>query len=184
MSFGSIGASSNITVTAEGVLVDDTAFTPASSKVLPSGFVFDDAAPDSVNEGDAGAGRMSGNRCQYVIIRDAAGNERGLNIDALGRLTITSSPVVYSKANITSATTVTPKSGPGVFHGLVINKAVVSGVITIYDNTAASGAIIGTITFGVALLSDPPIQALYDVNVTTGITIVTSAAFDITVMYQ
>lgn len=68
---------------------DDGAFVIATDPVAPAGFLFDDVTPDSVNEGDVGLGRMSANRNQYVSIRDAAGNERGLNIDASGQLAIT-----------------------------------------------------------------------------------------------
>ena len=71
------------------VLVDDAAFTPATSSVMMAGFQFDDVAPDSVNEGDAGAARMSANRSIYVNIRDNAGNERGLNVDANGAIAVT-----------------------------------------------------------------------------------------------
>jgi hypothetical protein len=67
-------------------IVDDAAFTPATSEVLPVGFTFDNTSPDSVDEGDIGAARMSANRNIYVNIRDNAGNERGLNIDASGQL--------------------------------------------------------------------------------------------------
>lgn len=41
------------------VLTDDTAFTPATSKVMMAGFEADETATDSVDEGDAGAGRMT-----------------------------------------------------------------------------------------------------------------------------
>lgn len=69
-----------------GGFTDDSAFTPASSTGnIIMGFV-DDTAPDSVDEGDGGAVRMSANRNLYVRIRDNAGNERGLNIDANGEL--------------------------------------------------------------------------------------------------
>lgn len=77
-------------------IVDDAAFTPATSRVTMVGATFDDVTPDSVNEGDGGAVRMSANRCLYVNLRDNAGNERGLNIDASGNLT----------ANITGTVTV------------------------------------------------------------------------------
>lgn len=53
------------------------------------GAEFDDTAPDSVDEGDVGKLRISANRNLFVTIRDAAGNERGLNIDASGQLAIT-----------------------------------------------------------------------------------------------
>jgi len=90
----------------------------------------------------------------------------------------------YNKSNITTATTSTPKSGTGFLHGIMINTPVASGVITIYDNTAASGTIIGTITFPATLLSSGPAPVIYNVIINTGVTIVTSAAFNLTVMYQ
>lgn len=86
--------------------------------------------------------------------------------------------------NITSATTTTPKSASGFLKSITINKAVANGVITIYDNTGASGTKIGTITFGAALLNDPPWTADYCVAFVTGLTIVTSAATDITVAWR
>tara|TARA_Y100000310_G_C20676415_1_gene813336 strand:+ start:1390 stop:2766 length:1377 start_codon:yes stop_codon:yes gene_type:complete len=73
--------------------VDDAAFTPTTDDVVPAAAAFDDTAPDSVDEGDAGIVRMSANRNLYVTIRDAAGNERGLNIDANGDLAIALSAV-------------------------------------------------------------------------------------------
>lgn len=69
--------------------IDDAAFTPATDDIVPAGFMFDDVSPDSVNEGDAGVGRMSANRNQYVNIRDNAGNERGLEITAAGEAEVT-----------------------------------------------------------------------------------------------
>lgn len=70
------------------VQVDDAAFTPATSKIAMIGAEFDDSSPDSVDEGDGGAVRMSGNRNLYVRIRDNAGNERGMNVDASGRASV------------------------------------------------------------------------------------------------
>ena len=58
-----------------------------------------------------------------------------------------------------------------------------AGLLTIYDNTAASGTKIGTITLGAALLTDPPQTVNYEVAFGTGLTIVTSAAEDLTVIY-
>lgn len=72
----------------DAIVADDAAFTPATTKVMMAGFEYDDTTPDSVNEGDGGAARMSANRNQYVQIRDNAGNERGLNIDASGNATV------------------------------------------------------------------------------------------------
>jgi hypothetical protein len=80
----------NVDLTAGGsaMLVDDAAFTPGTSTVQMIGAEFDDSAPDSVNEGDAGAIRMSANRNLYTNIRDAAGNERGVNVDSSNQLLV------------------------------------------------------------------------------------------------
>lgn len=67
-------------------MTDDAAFTPATTSITPAGAVFDDTAPDSVDEGDGGAVRMSANRNLYTTLRDAAGNERGANINASNEL--------------------------------------------------------------------------------------------------
>lgn len=75
------------------VLVDDAAFTPATSSVSMAGFEFDDTTPDSVNEGDAGAARMSANRNIYTTLRDAAGNERGANVNASNELLVAVSSI-------------------------------------------------------------------------------------------
>lgn len=90
----------------------------------------------------------------------------------------------YSYGRMSTATTTTFKSGAGFFHTLNVNRAIATGTITIYDNTVASGTIIALITFGAAVLSDPPLLALYDVAFTTGLTIITSAATDLTVSYR
>tara|TARA_Y100000310_G_scaffold102052_1_gene100210 strand:- start:232 stop:1233 length:1002 start_codon:yes stop_codon:yes gene_type:complete len=70
------------------IKTDDAPFTPATDKVSMIGATFDDTIPDSVDEGDAGALRMSGNRNLYNQIRDAAGNERGVNVTAASELNV------------------------------------------------------------------------------------------------
>ena len=87
-----------------------------------------------------------------------------------------------SPLNITSATTTTVKKGPGILLAIIVNKAVASSTYTIYDNTAASGTKIGTVTNGASLTANQyPIP--YMCKFATGLTIVTSAADDITVVY-
>lgn len=83
---------------------------------------------------------------------------------------------------ITSATTTVVKSGSGILKRIIFNKFVALGVATIYDNTAASGTVIGTITLPLALLSSNGFID-YGLNFSTGLTIVTSVAFDMTIVY-
>ncbi len=93
---------------------------------------------------------------------------------------------IYSFLNIVAAapTTTAVKAGAGTLHSIVINKTAATGVITIYDNTSATGTLIGTITMPAAVLASQ-IVLTYDVSFTTGLTIVTAtAAQDITVTYR
>jgi len=78
--------------------------------------------------------------------------------------------------NITTQTTTTVKSGAGLLHAIIINTPVASAVVTIYDNTAGSGTLIGTITLPATLLSSGPITVLINGKFVTGCTIVTSGA--------
>lgn len=78
--------------------------------------------------------------------------------------------------NITTQTTTTIKSGAGFLHNVVVNTPLASGVVTMYDNTAGSGSLIGTITFPATLLSTGPVPVTYNVKFSTGFTVVTSGA--------
>jgi hypothetical protein len=85
--------------------------------------------------------------------------------------------------NIATATTTVVKSGAGRLVRIMNNRKVANGVITVYDNTAASGTLIGTITNPASLLdSAQPFE--YDCDFGTGLTIVTSSTDNITVVYE
>jgi hypothetical protein len=85
--------------------------------------------------------------------------------------------------NITTATTTVVKSGGGVLKSIVINTAVANGVIAIYDNTAASGTLIGTITLPAVVL-DSQYAIPYGVRFSTGLTIVTTGTPNLTVVWN
>jgi hypothetical protein len=90
----------------------------------------------------------------------------------------------FSYANMTTATTTTIKSGAGFLHTITLNTPVASATITLYDNTAGSGTKIGTITLGATLANDVYGAFLFDVSFSTGLTIVTSGATDLTISYR
>lgn len=71
--------------------VDDAPYTLAVDSGTPAMGFFGDAAPDSVDDGDAGVLRMSANRNLYATLRDAAGNERGVNVTAANELNVIAS---------------------------------------------------------------------------------------------
>lgn len=73
-------AVSPLIVTSTSEKVDDAAFAPAVDKVLVIGAEADEAAADSVDEGDAGALRMTLPRALHVNLRNASGTELGASL--------------------------------------------------------------------------------------------------------
>jgi hypothetical protein len=86
--------------------------------------------------------------------------------------------------NITTATTTVVSSKKCKLKAIKVNKAVLSGTITIYDNTSAAGTKIGTITNPASLLQSYFVHEFFGLDTNIGLTIVTSAAEDITVIYD
>lgn len=68
---------------------------------------FDDVSPGTITENQFSNVRMSTNRNLYTVIRDAAGNERGLNINSSGQIT---SIVAGSGGNAIDSSTGTPST--------------------------------------------------------------------------
>lgn len=79
--------------------------------------------------------------------------------------------------NIAGAATTVVKRRHGILVGIVVNKPVANSTITIYDNDAASGDKIATI-------NNPVGPLVYNCKFKNGLTIVTSAADDLTVLYR
>lgn len=67
---------------------DDDAFTPGTTAVNISAAEVDDTGTTAATENSAAALRMSTRRELYTQIRDAAGNERGVNVNASNQLAI------------------------------------------------------------------------------------------------
>lgn len=86
-----------VTLTAAGntnVIVDDSAFTPATSYVGAAGFFADETAPDSVDEGDIGAARMTLDRKQLMVLVDKTTDANRLVIDTNGYITVNQAATV------------------------------------------------------------------------------------------
>lgn len=69
---------------------------------------FDDVAPTAITENQFGNLRMSANRNMYTTIRDAAGSERGANVNSSGQLSVS----VDNTPNVGTVTTVTSITNP------------------------------------------------------------------------
>lgn len=89
--------------------------------------------------------------------------------------------VGWQYLNITGDVTTTVKKSPGMLHCITVNTPVATETIKIYDGTAATGTLIGTITVS----STPqPVTLFYDVVFNTNLTIVTATATsDLTVSF-
>lgn len=138
------------------VLVDDAAFTPATTKVQMAGFVFDNVTPDSIDEGDAGAARMSANRNVYTTVRDAAGNERGQNVDASGN-----AGVVLAAETTKVIGTVRAASGGfasgSIASGAIAAGAIAAGATSIADNEDVASAAADRLVKVAAIRLDTPV---------------------------
>ena len=143
--------------------VDDAVFTPATDDVVPVAGVFDDVTPDSVNEGDAGAIRMSANRNAYTTVRDAAGNERGLNVDANGDIGVTLESQATDIAVSNAGTFATQIDGAALTSLQIIDN-VVFGAGT---EAAAQRVTIATDSTGVISVDDNGASLTIDGTVTT-----------------
>lgn len=105
-----------------------------------------------------------------------------MSVSRLNR--IVSGPVMGgSYRNLSAAGTTVVKATPGCLLSVVVNKAVKSGTVTLYDSLTATGTKIATIACGSSLTQDQ-FSLTYNAWFTAGLTVVKSAADDITIVYR
>ena len=94
--------------------------------------------------------------------------------------------------NLTTSGTFTLKSGQGKLHAIVVNTAVASATIKLYDNIANSGASLGVITLP-STVGNPFSLPYGDGSENNqaggcpffnGLTVVTSGAMDLTFIFE
>ena len=85
--------------------------------------------------------------------------------------------VPFGQTHITTNTTTLVRSGPGFLYAVNVNTTA-AGTITIYDGIDANGTVIAVLKTSVEEHS-----YIYEVAVSKGITVVTAASSDITVVY-
>ena len=112
----------NATVTPEGVYVDDSAFGIATDNVVATGFLADETAPDSVNEGDIGIARMTLDRKILTVLTDPTTDANRLAINADGSINV-----------VFGATTIT-----GEVHDYDTASAVAADATSNHDYTVAN----------------------------------------------
>lgn len=110
------------------IFTDDAAFTPATSKVAMIGAQADETSPDSVNEGDAGALRMSLERFLLISPKPVATGE-GLDV-------FRSLDLDESEEEV--------KATPGHLYKIrITNRRTTPIYVKLYNDTAAN-VIVGT----------------------------------------
>lgn len=82
--------------------------------------------------------------------------------------------------HITTATTTVCKYGAGTLHSIIVNNPV-NNTITVYDNTTGAGTVIAIIA---SLSNTQPFQLDYNLEFSTGLTVVTGGNFDLTCVYE
>ncbi len=108
-----------------------------------------------------------------------------LETDATGNLRTTEQFLPASNFTyISTATTTVVKSGAGRLARIIIGTPIVSATITVYDNTAASGTVIATLSIGSVITGDQPDPIEFGCAFATGLTIVTSGATLVTVIWD
>lgn len=117
------------------VIADDAAFTPGTSKVSMAGFQADETSTDSVDEGDAGAARMTLDR--KVIVTPQPHAAGGLSI--------------FRSIDLDEGTLEVVKNSAGCVYGMwVTNTATTTRWVKFYDATSGTlGTGTPVITIGI-----------------------------------
>lgn len=90
-----------------------------------------------------------------------------------------------SYKNIVGAATTVCHTGRGHLAGIAINRPIAGATITVYDSVTGSGTKLATITLPATLLEDAKSIPYFDIEFTTGLTVVTTGAnLDITVAFR
>jgi hypothetical protein len=150
-------ATVGLLVNPNNLLADDAAFTPGTSKVMPVGFEADETATDSVDEGDAGAARMTLDRKQIVTLQPHT----------------TGGSTVYHliSAGTTNATVV--KASAGQLYGYYIYNANASARKIAFHDTASAPTAGASVYMSFVL----PAASAANVAFPNGVTFATGIAF-------
>ncbi len=113
-----------------------------------------------------------------TLIAFTRGILTGINSAVVALASLITNTNAFSYRNITTSTTTVVKNAPGVLGKVTVNTTGGAGTIIVYDNTAGSGSIIATLNSAVAGSFD------FGAIAATGITVVTTGAPDVTILYR
>lgn len=167
---GAVRMTLNRRIITAGQTADDAA-PETGTKVTMIGGIVDSNISDVLDDGDAGYARIDESRNLFQTLGTLISGEDQTNNVMRVRFP-------GSNAYISSATTTTVKSGSGYLRSITVGETA-AGAITIYDNTAGSGTVIGVLKASIAERT-----YYFESSFATGLTIVTAAASKISVCYM
>lgn len=152
-------------------LVDNAGFTDGTSRVVPSGYIFDEVAGTALTENDTGAARMDSKRAIINVIED--GTTRG------------------TRAAVKAASTAAGATDPALVVAISPNNTISVGAVTVsQSDTTATGslgalnatvsvALAGTAGAGMQLVAGTLIGTIVpEISTDGGTTWVTGSFFD------
>jgi hypothetical protein len=167
------GTSLNVNVTNTAVAIS------ATSLPLPTGAATESTLL-SIDGKIAGFGTAGTPSADVISVQGISGGEP-LSVDVIQPVITKPASSSYLHLNANGTTTV--KSGAGVLRRIVINtKGGITNTLTIYNNTTATGAVIGVVDTG----NTAGGAFDYELDFTTGLTVVLAGglAADITIIYE
>lgn len=125
----------SLTVDSLSELVDDAAFTVATSSVTGIGMLADETTPDSVDEGDIGIPRMTLDRKQLIVLADATTDSQRLGIDSSGHAQVDLAAVSVTAVPVSATTAANTALNP--LYVKSVDEVVSATEVHNYDTQAA-----------------------------------------------
>lgn len=130
-------------------LADNTAFTDGTTKLMPSGYVFDEVAGTALTENDLAAARLDSKRAQVLVVEDATTRGQRAAVSAAGALKVDGSAVTqpvsgtFWQATQPVSGTVTANLAPVTSGGLTISRVISAASTNATSAKASAGQVYG-----------------------------------------
>lgn len=145
----------------QNTIVDNNGFTDGTSRVFPTGYVFDEVAGTALTENDIAAARVDSKRAQVGVLEDATTRGQRAAVSAAGRLSVDASGVAVPVTDNAGSLTVDAPVGTPVFVRLSDGAATLIGQKTMASSlpvVIASDQSALTLTTGTASIGDVGIR--------------------------
>lgn len=140
-------------------IADNAGFTDGTTKVLPTGYVYDEVAGTSLTENDIAAARIDVKRAQVLVLEDGTTRGQKAAVSAAGRLSVDGSGVTQP---VSGTVTANLAAGTNAIGKLAANSGVDIGDVDVTSVTPGTSAtslgkaadsVAGATDTGVAILA-------------------------------